>query len=278
MLAGGLLGLALLTKLLLLPFLPFLVLFFGYQAPGSWQKQVGKVLLISGTLVLTILPTMWYNAERHGRWMVADSSVFNVWVGLNDIGSRDYRHKIAGPELEQFEASGATFIERTSQYRQKIIDFVAQKGVFSVVWAQSTKQYARLFHAETSFTTQLPGGPRQSYRFSAFPWAPVLRWYAYVMHGLVLGLGVLGLCFLQLRPIGWPHLLGLFVVYNLGLFLAVHVKTRYMIQIFPVLMIFSAVALDRLLEWWNTTANPSLVHTSWSLPAAAYWWAAGLAC
>lgn len=260
-LAGVCLGLALLTKLLLLPFLPLLGVWIYGQTAGSWSRRFAQVLLIAGPLCLTLVPTMHRNAQLHGRWMVADSSVFNVWVGLNDRARRDYEHGIAGQEFEQFEASRASFIERDQLYWNKIQDFIQHQGVLQTLWGQARKQYFRLFHAETYFTSQLPGGPRQAYQFAEFPLTPVLRAYTYVMHALVLGLGVLGLCLVRLRAFGWPQLLLAFVGYNLGLFLFVHVKTRYLVQFLPMLMMFVGVVVDRLVRLWRGEQD-----VIWSMP------------
>ena len=262
-LAGLCLGLALLTKLLLLPFLPLLGIWIYAQTDAAWWRRLATVGLVAMSLVLTLVPTMHDNAQLHGRWMVADSSVFNVWVGLHDRGRRDYENSIADQEFGQFEASRATFIERDQLYRHKIQDFVQHTGVFQIGWDQARKQYFRLFHAESFFPSQLPGGPRQAYQFPQSALTALLRSWAYAMHGVVLGLGVVGLCLLRLRPFGWPQLLVAFIIYNLGVFLFVHVKTRYVIQFLPMLMMFAGVAVERLVQLVRRRRTPCV---SWCTP------------
>ena len=260
-LAGVLLGLAVLTKSLLVPFLPLLVLFVVWVLPDAWPARIGKAMVLSLMLIVTVLPMVLENSRQHA---LGASGVFNLWVGLNDVGRQDYKNELAGPEKEAFEAYGTSFIERNTHYQHKIADFVEKNGLLTILSAQLAKQYFRLFHAATFFTTQLPGGPRQAYHFPEWPLAPLLRGGAYLMHGLVLGLAALGLSCLRLRPVGWLHLLVFFVLYNLGVFLFIHVKTRYVIQFLPVLMIFASLAVDRLLGWWSGSPDRLPPSTCWS--------------
>ena len=186
--------------------------------------------------------------HRHDSWMVADSSVFNLWVGLTDAGHVDYVNDVAEREFQQFAAAGATFAERQRVYREKLFDFVQDTGIVSIFWEQFTKQYVRLLCAETQFTGQLPGSLLPAYTFSAVPIAALIRGYAYLMHAVVLGLGVFGICLLRWRPFAWPQLLLLFIVYNLGLFFFIHVKTRYVLQFLPMLMMFAGLAVQAVFQ------------------------------
>ncbi len=131
--------------------------------------------------------------------------------------------------------------------RKKIVALVQQQGVWSTLKQQLGRQYFRLLHHQSFFTTQLPGGSRAAYQLSEGPLTTALRLYSYGFHAVVLATSVLGLCFLRWRPPWrWSHAFALFIAYNLALFLFIHVKTRYMIQFLPMLMFFSGVAVHGL--------------------------------
>jgi hypothetical protein len=63
----------------------------------------------------------------------------------------------------------------------------------------------RLFDEETFFASQLPGGPRQTYRFDLPFLACSLRACAFTAHGLLLMTAAVGPCCLRWRRLGWLH-------------------------------------------------------------------------
>ncbi len=89
--------------------------------------------------------------------MIADSSIYNLWVGLTDRWRVDYVEDMGGPTLAEFLASGTTPDERNAVYRRKVEDLVAERGIARVAADQLERQYFRLFSAKTPLVSQLPG-------------------------------------------------------------------------------------------------------------------------
>jgi hypothetical protein len=238
---GVLIGLALWSKLLLLPFIPaFLV--FAHPGRALFRRWKQGLLFIAG-IVLVLTPTMLSNAETHGRFMVADSSVFNLWVGLNDVETQDFRNDIAGHELRKFRRAAPDFKGRNEAFRAKTRELLRRQGLVKTIRKQVSKQYFRLFDHETFLTTQLPGGPRSSYNYDAPTITAGLRLYSHVFHAFLLAAAAFGLMRLRFLKLGWPQFLALVLLFNLALFLFVHVKTRYLMQLVPVFAIFGAISL-----------------------------------
>lgn len=243
-------GLAWLTKLLLLPFIPLCVVVFLVRKTNlPWRQRMVTAGLFSFALSVTVLPTMISNWRTYGQFIIADSSMFNLWVGLTDVALSDGDRGRMGEEMGQFLQSGDDWRSRSRAYREKIIALVQHQGVRTILTQQLRRQYFRLFHYQSFFTTQLPGGPRVAYQLPEGSLTQGIRLYSYGFHAVVLATSVLGLCFLRWQPPwSWPHGFALFIAYNLGLFLFIHVKTRYMIQFLPMLMFFSGVAMHSLVR------------------------------
>ena len=241
MASGVLFGFALLTKSLLLLFIPVIFVFYVVCTPGSLRKRVFNVVLLGSLILLTVLPTVVSNLRISGGFMVTGSSIFNTWVGLNDVELVDYKDDVAGREFAEFQRSGEDIRTRNSIYRDRIWLKLRQQGVLNTLLRQLSRQYFRLFDHETYFTTQLPGMPRHSYSFDAPRLTRFLHLWSNALYALILAASVMGMCFIAWRPIGWAHCFLLFIVYNLGLFLFLHVKTRYVVQFMPMMMFFSGI-------------------------------------
>ncbi len=247
--AGVALGVAILLKLLLLTFLPVIAGFLLWRGSGGWRRRLARITLLLAALAVTVFPTMQHNREVHGQWMIADSSAFNLWVGLTDVELADYRRDTAGRAHREFQASGPTFEARSEVFVARTRELVRTKGWSAILADQLGKQYFRLFHYQSFFTTQLPGGPRSAYHFEAPAIAGFIRAYAYTFHALLLGTGVVGLFALRVRPVGWMHVMVAFVGYNLALFLLMHVKTRYTVQFMPMLMLTASITAHQVLDF-----------------------------
>ncbi|MBZ0293098.1 MAG: glycosyltransferase family 39 protein [Anaerolineae bacterium] len=248
-LGGFAMGLALLTKSVLMPFLP--VIFLAYILL-CWRairwRVVYFAVLYAICMGLAISPVMIRNQQRYGSAIIADSSLFNIWVGLNDVERVDSLQDRAGTEFATFMASAPTHQERNAILREKITSFVQEHGVISILAHQLSIQYFRLFYHDSFFTSQLPHGAR-----SAYPEMPLLlenaiRLYTYGFYLIVWVLMLYGLSAARWWPMDWRGLFALFLVYNLGLFLVLHIKTRFLIQLYPVVAIFAAVALHTLIQ------------------------------
>jgi 4-amino-4-deoxy-L-arabinose transferase-like glycosyltransferase len=241
--AGVAFGLALLTKSLLMPFIPVVILYALLIHDSALKVRLTNAA-VGGCLVLvTILPVMVSNLMTRGEFIIADSSLFNIYVGLNDKGLTDYSPvEIVGPALDVYMGSGPTHKIRNAIYREKVLTQLEQQGVLGTLLNQVPKQYLRLFDIQTYLTTQLPGMARPAYttKSTGVIWA--LRSYSYLMYGFVLVAGAAGACFVRIASANWPSLFLLFILYNLGVFLVLHVKTRYVIQFMPFLIFFASVA------------------------------------
>lgn len=253
--AGVLLGLALLTKSLLTFFLPLLLL-ADFLACGKrrGRRRWHRLGALLGTLLLTLAPTLWRNHDATGRWVIADSSTFNLWVGLNDVSRRSHAGSIAWPELQAWRASAPTFAERDALLRGRIRELVARQGIARTLGRQLGRQYFRLFERDSYLTDQLPQGTLapegQGYRRMAEGLAAFLRGLATASHLLLLAFAGLGFALMptpdRQRPFSWVG--PAFLVYNLLIFLGLHVKSRYLVQLLPFLILAAAWAALRLAE------------------------------
>ena len=241
--SGLFLGLALLTKLLLLPFMVVVFIFFILLTPEATIHRYLKGLLLILVIFITVLPTMKKNRIIHGQFMIADSSVINLWIGLNDTGLTDYKNDICQDEFYEFQQSGPDIKTRNHIYREKITQKLKKQGFLETIKKQFSKQYYRLFDYETFFTTRLMGGPRHSYHFQNSLLSNLLHIYSHTLYGFILFTSTMGIFFIRVRSFGWPHFFVIFIGYNLFIFLFLHVKTRYVIQFIPMMMFFSSVTL-----------------------------------
>ena len=253
-LAGGILfGLACLTKSLLLPVL-FVIALFVFLVPTGGRTARDRALraaLLVAAAVLTLLSASLASRGGGERYTPTGSSVFNIWVGLNDTDRVDYRHRMAGSEHIEFVRSGPDHAARNAVYIAKIQEKLGQDGIAATVIGQLSRQYFRLFDHDSFFTTQLMGGPRQAYAFDAPALARLLRVCAALLYGFVLIAGAAGIPFLRARPTGWSSFLLLFIAYNLAVFLFLHVVTRYRLQFLPMWIFFAAVSIDAGVRRWK---------------------------
>ena len=202
--------------------------------------------------------------------MIADSSVYNLWVGLTDRWRSDYVADMGGGTLPAFLASGATPQQRNAAYLDKVRALVAERGIVRTLAAQLGRQYFRLFSAKTPLVSQLPG-PACAGHLSIYtspPWLTrVLTVVNDLFHGLLLVAGALGIaCWRRegpadsvragntiptqtlppstglrtgLKGTASTHallvLIALFFAYQLALLLLIHVKARFLLPMIPFL-------------------------------------------
>jgi hypothetical protein len=243
--AGVLLGLALLTKSLLLSFMPLvpapLVREFGWR-PGL--PRAALVLLVAG---LVTLPTALENDRRHGYFTIADSSRFNLWLGLED----GVAPLTTSQMHRRYMESGATFAERQDALAAAVADIWRERGPWAVVLGQVRKQYFRLFGKQSVLTEQLPGGFVAA-NMAGYVHAPpaittVLRVWGYAIYALVLAAAGPGLIAARLRGRPWLQMLWAFLAYNVLLFLGLHAHARLRVQFMPVLDIAAALTVSWLM-------------------------------
>jgi 4-amino-4-deoxy-L-arabinose transferase-like glycosyltransferase len=247
--AGVLLGVCLLAKSILGPFVPVLLL--PLLREGGVRRGLARAAVVSAACAATVLPTMIANSRR-GTFAVANGARFNLWVGLNDRSPRNFvNDPTVGEEYGRWQRSAPTFAAREEILQRKIAGFVRERGLLAIARAQLCRQYLRLFHHDSFFTNQLPGGAIAAlgYGYGDPPRALVSAWRAWagVLWVLTLvGVG-LGLAALPRDRTGWVAVLLAFVAYNLALLLLLHVKTRYRLAFLPVLDLVAGAGVAALL-------------------------------
>ncbi len=239
--AGLLLGLALLTKSLLGPFLPILLLPLALE--GRRKHRLLRLALVTCGIALVLAPVVADNRQRSTGVWVADSSAFNLWVGLNDRARKSLADPMVAPgEWRTYKKSAPTFPERRQILWRKIRDLASERGIPSLLGGQLGRQYFRLFDKDSFFTDQLPGGVivghGGGYRDPPPAIAAVLRGATHALYAAILVGAVAGM--VVRPPKGNPWLwVGLaFLAYNLAIFLLLHVKSRYRVQLLPFLFLY----------------------------------------
>jgi 4-amino-4-deoxy-L-arabinose transferase-like glycosyltransferase len=238
--AGVSTGLALLAKSLLALFWPvFLAAFFRPERPRL--RTVPALCFVLGVFCATA-PALWHGWRAFGRPMIADSSIYNVWVGLTDRWREDYVDDMGGVTLPEFLASGTTPQERNAVYLARIEGYVRAQGVAHVIADQLGRQYFRLFSAKTPLVSQLPGpacaGHLSVYRTSP-PLTRTLTVANDVFHVLMLAGCAFGIAGWRRRPGIAIGLIAVYAAYQLGLMSVVHVKARFLFPLVPFLCGFA---------------------------------------
>ncbi len=246
-LAGACVGLAMLAKSLLSAFWPlFLIAFVQRSQPWLAWRAVFAFVLALGAVTA---PALLHGWRETGRPVIADSSVYNLWVGLTDRWRSDYIEDMGGATLPAFLASAPTPHERNALYLDKVRALVGQRGVAGTVADQLGRQYFRLFSAKTSLVSQLPGAPCAGHLsvYATAPWlARVLMLANDAMHALVLAAAAFGVAGWRRRPDRLALVVGLFLAYQLALFLPLHVKARFLLPMLPILCGFAGSFLASL--------------------------------
>lgn len=239
--AGALLGLAVLTRHLLLPFLPIVFIALATEGREARWRRLAWVVL---PIVVLAGTALWVDWRDDGRLRSTSNASFNLWIGLNDTARRDLEAPIVYKEYLAYLESAETASERDRLLRRRTRDLLAERGVIATLGQQLGKQYFRLFDHGSFFTEQLPGGRVHDSRrgYAAQPRVVVagLRLWNAVLYGLILVAAVWGIATAPIRRARWLRVALAFVAYNLVLFLALHVKSRYRLQILPFLVLFGA--------------------------------------
>ena len=253
--AGACIGLAILAKSLLSAFWPaFLLVFVRGARPHLLIRPAA--LCVFG-LALVTAPAWLHGWREYGRPMIADSSLYNLWVGLGDRWRSDYVEDMGGATLPAFLASAATPQQRNALYLDKVRVLLAERGLPALLVAQLERQYFRLFSAKTPLLSQLPG-PACAGHLSVYrtpPWLTrTLTLASDFFHALLLAAAACGIACWRWRPWrGAPlrtaadppapaalqALVGLFLAYQLALFLLIHTKARFLLPMLPFLCGFA---------------------------------------
>lgn len=249
-LLGLALGLALLTKSVLGPFSPAFLLPLALRGT-PWGRLLRPVVV--ALVVLAVLaPTLLAHRRETGRAMIADSSWFNLWVGLNDTSRKSLGDGVVEREYLAYQASAPSFAERNEILKHKIRELVRTEGPLRILRRQLGRQYFRLFEKDSYLTEQLPGGALaaigQGYRAPPRWLALALHGVSYSLYALVLAAAAAGVVMLSPRRCPWLLWVLAFFAYNLAIFLFLHVKSRYQVPMLPFFFLYAGALAGRWLE------------------------------
>lgn len=254
--AGACVGLAILAKSLLSAFWPaFLLVFLRRERP--WLAWRPAALFVLG-LGLVTAPALLHGWREYGRPMIADSSVYNLWVGLTDRWRSDYVEDMGGATLPAFLDSGATPQQRNAAYLEKVRALVAERGIADVLADQLGRQYFRLFSAKTPLVSQLPGPGCAGYLsvYRTPPWLTgTLITANHAFHALILIAAALGLACWRRRPDRVALVVALLLAYQLALFAVIHVKARFLLPMLPFLCGLAGSLLAALRARWLASSH-----------------------
>lgn len=244
-LVGGLfLALCLQTKVVLLPLLPALAV--GLVVSWPPRRRALPALCLGLAVLVGVAPTLRAQWRDFGRPMLADSGWFNIWVGLNEVSPTEFRDSVVVDEYLRYRQSALSAGGRADIARRKIFATLRQRGVWGSLRRQLPQQYLRLFNRESFLTHQLPGGAVHErgggYRAQAGLPSRAVRWLSFAgWTVLLVGFGLGSAIFpYDRRATGW-WVLG-FIALQCVLFLVLHVKTRYRIQMLPGIFFFAVYA------------------------------------
>lgn len=202
---------------------------------------------------LLLAPVALRNQRRHGFLGVADSTRFNLLLGIGDRSPRSLRDDRAHAFQLAYRAAGESFGEREQYLAAGLRREVASRGLVAILAGQLPRQYFRLFDRESYFTAMLPelgalAAQGQGFRDPPRALAGFLAGYATALYALVLAVAPLGLGLLAWRrPRGLWLALAL-LTYQIALFALFHVKARYRLPMLPLLDLAAAVAVVALAD------------------------------
>jgi drug/metabolite transporter superfamily protein YnfA len=265
-LAGAALGGAMLAKSLLSLFWPALALLIARRY--RWR---GAAALLLGVAVITAVP-LWQGWQLTGKPMIADSSAFNLVGGLRERWRSDYIDDSVATLIGDYLGSAPTPVERNAIYRERAEAIVREQGLFATLTAQLGRQYFRLFSAKTTLLSQLPGpacaGHAGTYRDAPAMLSQLLAAASDTFHLVCLVGFALGLAFWRRwrEPLVWWS--ALFFVYQLGLYLLLHVKARFLLPMMPFLCAFAGSALASIRQPDATAAVHLHGAMRWAIAAS----------
>jgi hypothetical protein len=246
--AGLLIGLALLFKSLLGGLWPLFFLTFVTRRDRRFSVAWTAAAAFAVGMLLVTAPALWKGQLETGHPLIADSSLYNLDVGLRDRSRSDYIDEAGLPALTAFIGSAATPQQRNAIYLEKVKAVVAERGWLDVIGEQLGSQYFRLFSAKTLLVSQLPGptcaGHLGAYADSALT-SPLIGLSA-LTHALTLVSCAFGLALWRRWRLPLAAFCAVYLAYQLALFLGLHVMERYFFQMQPLLCGFGGSFLAAL--------------------------------
>jgi hypothetical protein len=206
-----------------------------------------STLTVALSLLITLIVLAPASIKAHkisGSWMVSNSSMFNLWLGIVDDKRQNFSHDQGGPIYQQYMKLGENFEQRNEQAKQKALSLIKDKGYLSTLISQLGKQYFRLFDYQSFFSQHFQGDRQDNYlnRYSHRVDEPMVMvllayntfFYFVIMVGLLLGM-----------VYSFKHSLiakqfMFFFLYVLALFVLLHTKSRFRIPLMPLMAFYSA--------------------------------------
>jgi hypothetical protein len=242
----------------------FLLAFVSRRERRFSVAWTAAAAFVAGMLLVTA-PALWKGQLETGHPLIADSSLYNLDVGLRDRSRSDYIDEAGLPALTAFIESAATPQQRNAIYLEKVKATVADRGLLDVLGEQLGTQYFRLFSAKTLLVSQLPGpacaGHLGVYADSALT-SPLIG-LSTLTHALTLVLCAFGLALWRRWRLPLAAFCAVYFVYQLALFLGLHVMERYFFQMQPLLCGFGGSFLAALLS--RDEGNSVLAFSRWRL-------------
>lgn len=246
--AGVCLGLCLLAKSLLTAFWPLLVLTLIQR--HDVRASIARIAAFALAALLVTAPALHRGWQDTGRPQIADSSWFNLWVGLADRYRSDLVYDQTGPRMAAYLTHADDHAGRVAFARGEALEIVESQGLADTIAAQLGKQYFRLFDARNFLVAQLRGpecrGYISHYRVESAFINRAVDYAARLWHLGLLILFALGLAAWRRWRAAWFWLIAAYVGYQLALFLGLHVKSRFLLPLLPVICAFAG----HLLAQW----------------------------
>lgn len=267
-LAGAAVGLALLSKSLLAGFWPLLILPLLRWPPG--QSHWRAIAAFAIVLLAVTGPFLWRGWQATGKPLVADSSVYNLYVGINDTWRSDYIHDKGGQYMRQYLDAGTTPRQRNQAFGQRVDAELQARGLVTVLGERLGVQYFRLLNAKRTVLSQLPGPACAGY-LGAYTlpthWVGAIQLLTRAQYLLVLALAAFGLG-LWARSSRLLWLIVLFFGYQGALYLGLHVKARFLLPMLPFMSGFAASALVSVLPAAAGAPPSPLASNRWRVLTA----------
>lgn len=263
LLAGLLIGLSLLLKSLLGGLWPLFFLAFLSRREGRFAYSWRSAAAFACGLLLATFPALWKGYAETGHPLIADSSIYNLHVGILDSNRSDYIDEAGLPALTTFIESAKTPQQRNAFALGKVKALVAERGFLNILGEQIGTQYFRLFSAKTLLASQMPG-PRCAGYLGAYGGSALttpLAGLAAACHTLLLVLCAFGLVLWRRWNQPFAAFCAIYLGYQLALFLGLHIMERYFFQMQPLLCGFAGSFLAALIQRGGSSS--ALSFTRW---------------
>lgn len=230
--AGFFLALCLMTKSLMLPAAPLIAAWGIYCGPKG--RRVWRALLVLAGVGVALLGVPHYFSGNQTS-LFGRSLYFNVWTGLMNESFHDHPSNEAEPAYYQMQRWKLNDADRDKRLRKKIVDALGKRSMAR----QITIHWRRLFDRHTFLTTQLADGDRATYAFSNTTLTGMIR-HATQLHLLFTLMTSAWAMTLMLNRGSPLRLPAFFAAYMVGVYLLIHVTSRYLVQLLPFLYLCGA--------------------------------------